>query len=487
MIKISGKIHWLQDQAELSGGAPALIYDGNVISYADLLLQSYRTAAFLKSYKFEEGEPVGILLSHSAQFVRVINALWFIGALPVPLNSRNSTDEIQYQLNFLKSRFLITDLKEFDGKAGKGINVIDINANNFNDQTESDLQTGSLFNINNNALLLFTSGSTGRPKAVVHTFNSLLESVFTSDSFSGFSRDDLWLASLPFYHIGGFMILIRSLLAGSSVAIPDSINFSGISEALSLYNPTHISLVSTTLKQLLDNRVSPDKNLKCVYLGGGPLDTNLCREAIISGYPVIKVYGSTETCSMVCALTKEEFFEKPDSAGRPIGNNKIKIIDADGNDCQDGQLGEIVIKSGSIFKEYYNNPEETGKKKIDGYYHSGDYGFMDSKGFLFVGPRKDDVVITGGENVNTKEVEQFIIQLPNVMDAFVYSEKDPAWGDIICAAVVTKTETTSEEIRGQLKNMMASFKVPKRIYFLDKIPRNEIGKVERDQLNGLSG
>ncbi|HOI30346.1 MAG TPA: o-succinylbenzoate--CoA ligase [Melioribacteraceae bacterium] len=487
MIKIPGENHWLKNQAELYGGSPALICEGNVISYSELLKQSCRIAAILKLNKIEEGEPVGILLGHSKKFVKIINALWFIGALPVPLNSRNSVGENFSALNFLKSRFLITDLKGIDRRSGNGINVIDVDGNDFNDLGESNLETNSIFDINNNSLILFTSGSTGKPKAVVHTFKSLYESVLTTDSFSGLTRDDLWLASLPFYHIGGFMILIRSLLAGSAVVIPESINFSGISEALTFYNPTHISLVSTTLKQLLDKRVSPNKKLKCVYLGGGPLDTNLCREALINGFPVIKVYGSTETCSMVCALSTEQFIDKSDSAGRPVGNNKIKIIDAGGNECPEGQSGEILIKCGSIFKEYYNNPEETGKKKIDSYYHTGDYGFTDGKGFLFVGPRKDDVIITGGENVNTKEVEQFIIQLPSVIDAFVYSEKDPAWGDIICAAVVTNKKTTSEEIRSQLKNMMASFKVPKRIYLVDKIPRNEIGKVERDKLNRSSG
>lgn len=487
MIIHPGKKHWLQYQAESISGSRALICDGKMITYGDLQWESNRAAAILRSYKIGKGEPVGILLGHSAQFFSVINALWFIGALPVPLNSRNSTSDIQGQLNFLKSRFLITDFNQVEGKITDGINIINIAGNEFNDRGVLDLTTDSLFDLNSNSLILFTSGSTGKPKAVVHTFMSLYESVLATDSFSGLSKDDLWLASLPFYHIGGFMILIRTLLSGSSAVIPDSINYAGISNALSQYNPSHISLVSTTLKQLLDNRINPNKNLKYVYLGGGPLDTNLCREALINGFPVNKVYGSTETGSMVCALSKEEFSEKPDSAGRPIAGNKIKIIDGLGNECRKGHLGEIIIQCMSIFKEYFNNPDETRRKKIDGYYHTGDFGLIDSKGFLFVGPRKDDVVITGGENVNTREVEQFIIQLPTVMDAHVYSEKDPAWGEIICAAVVTNTKTTAEEIRDQLKNMMASFKVPKKVYFVDKIPRNEIGKVEKEKLEGLSG
>ncbi|MBS3944062.1 MAG: AMP-binding protein, partial [Melioribacter sp.] len=218
---------------------------------------------------------------------------------------------------------------------------------------------------------------------------------------------------------------------------------------------------------------------------GGHLDTALCSLAINKGFPVVKVYGSTETCSMVSALSTEDFSGKPESVGKPLGDTEIKIADKNGSFLESYRLGEIFVRSKSLLKKYFSDADESSKKLTDGYYRTGDFGWLDGEGFLHIKLRREDLFVTGGENVNPKEVEQFIIQLPSIIDTYVFAEPDETWGQIICAAIVTNGSITANELNEQLKNMMASFKVPKKFYFLERIPRNDLGKIEKEKLMKL--
>jgi O-succinylbenzoic acid--CoA ligase len=331
---------------------------------------------------------------------------------------------------------------------------------------------------------MFTSGSTGNPKAVVHTFQSLYESVLALDSFTELSTGDIWLASLPLYHIGGFMIFIRSLTAGSSVAFPVSPKFEDISQAIKQSNPTYISLVTTTLQNLLDCNVKPNKNLKFVFLGGGPSQTELIIEAVEKSWHVVKVYGSTETCSMITALHPDEIKSKPDSVGKLLGENKIKIMSLPavllaGKSKND--LDEVAVFSKSLFKEYYNDQLTTNNKLKDGWYHTGDYGWIDSEGYIYIESRKDNLIISGGENITASEVESAIRKHPLVKDVLVFGLQDKTWGQIVCAAIVSKT-ISEDVIKDFLKEKIAAYKIPKRFFIVSEIPRNEMGKANRTEL-----
>jgi O-succinylbenzoic acid--CoA ligase len=485
MINISNTNHWLQKQKEKFGEKTALTFNDTSITYSDFLKRSHRIAEVLETKGIAPGDNIGILISHAPEFVETINALWLIGAVPVLLNSRSSIEDIEKQLAFVSARSLIADASSLQKLPQlKFINVIKLDTINELAYTENKINL-YLFNSLNSALILFTSGSAGKPKAVVHTFESLYQSVLLTDSFSQLSSEDKWLVSLPLYHIGGFMIFVRSLLTGSTLIFPDSVDYRSIANAMIKYNPTHLSLVTTTLKQLLEDNVKPNTELGTVFLGGGPIDTKLCSEAVYKGFPITKVYGSTETCSMVAALSMEDFKNKPDSAGKPLGNSKIIISDETRNYISSNRSGEIVVSCKSIFKEYHASLEETQNKKRDGYFFTGDFGWIDEDGYLYIESRREDIIITGGENVSAKEVVQYLIQLPSVNDAYVFSEGDETWGQIICAAVVLSSTITKNELREQLRNMIAPYKVPKKIYFVERIPRNEMGKVEKEKLEKL--
>ena len=487
MITIGNSNHWLSEQATMQPNNQAIITSEKTFTYSEFYEECLGVLSYFDQLGIKEKDHVGILFGHNYKFFVIVNALWLIGAVPVPLNTRNTTKEIQNQLHQADIKFLIID----ETLKSQFASLIFQNKTYLNKVTKCKVRSTkfnilhSAFCTQHSALIMFTSGSAGKPKAVVHTFNSLLESVKATDSFADLSPNDIWLASLPFYHIGGFMIPVRSMLSGGSIAFPNSLKYEDIGKALNYNNPTHVSLVSTTLSRFLNENFKPSKNLKYVFLGGGPISPVLCEEAINKSWQIIKVYGSTETCSMVTALLLNEVKQKPDSVGKALGTNKIKIKSMSKNNpndfCGSGKVGEIVVSAPALFKKYYNDQLTTDKVLKNGWYHTGDYGWLDEDGYLYISSRREDLIITGGENVSAIEVENIIKTHPLIEDAFVFALKDDTWGQIICAAVTSK-KLSEEEIRNFLKEKIAGYKIPKRFFFIESIPKNEMGKVKRVEL-----
>lgn len=483
MIALTNTEHWLVEQARLSPDQTAIYTSDEKINYSNLLEQSFATAEYLSSFGIKDGDNVCILSDHNYKFWIIVNALWFLGAVPVPLNSRSTKEEISWQLKKVDAKFLMTIKQE----TWEYESVQNISLDDFDLQTKNNCQNNfgySSFYTLHSALILFTSGSTGKPKAVVHTFKSLYESVKAIDSSFALSPNNLWLSSLPLYHIGGFMILVRSLLTGCGVAFPDNLKHESIIEASNKFYPTHVSFVSTTIKKFIDDDTGPNTNLRYVFLGGGPLSPELCSKAIDAGFPIVKVYGSTETCSMVAALKPTDIYIKPNSVGSPLTNEiKININDEAGNAEQinDSTIGEVLISAPTLFKEYYNDEISTSTKIINGFYQTGDYGWFDEEGYLYIESRREDIIVTGGENVSTKEVEEALLSFPEIEDKFVFGLADESWGQIVCAAIVCE-KLSQKEIKYRLKEKLAGFKIPKKFFFVKEIPRNEMGKVKRAEL-----
>lgn len=485
MINLSNTQHWLIKQAEKNPNSIAIITSDGKLSYKELFEKSLLTSSLLNKQGIKEGNHVGILFSHNQEFWILINALWFCGAIPVPLNIRLTNYELSYQIEKAKISSLIIEdnLKELSKSFSK-IKIIFLSQIKYNTITNHQPSTNkyqlSTFDYQRLALIMFTSGSSGKSKAVVHTFENIYESVSALDSFADLSNEDIWLASLPFYHIGGFMILSRALIAGSSVAIPKSLKYNDIKISIQQFQPTHLSLVSTTLFRFLKEKFQPTKNIKYAFLGGGYLDPLLCTRAYQNGWNIVKVYGSTETCSMITALRSSELEIKPESAGKPLKNVQIKIVDESYSSLQPFQKGEIAVYSKTLFKEYYSISENS--KLQNGCFLTGDYGWLDNDGYLFIDARREDIIITGGENVSAKEVEDAIKKLNAVKDAFVFAEEDELWGQSVSAVLVTIKNIDSSDIKKSLSKILASYKIPKSFYFISEIPRTELGKVDREKL-----
>jgi o-succinylbenzoate---CoA ligase len=479
MIDFNLNINWLEQQSNLNPDLLAIISDNVNLTFEQLQNIVFKVSGGFASKGVKKDDLVGLLFSNSIEFVYSIHALWQIGAIPVPLNIKLNSLELEKQIEFASINFLIIEdnlFPNFTGLKNNPVKFSKLLENNANITLPNEK-----FSLENTALILFTSGSTSDPKAVELTFNILY---FSADSIKDelkFSHADSFLASLPFYHIGGFSIITRALLNGSKLVLAESLSTDAIYSAMQKYKPTIISLVPTTLKRFLDLNFSPTENLRCIFLGGGPIKSSILKIALSAGWKLFIVYGSTETCSMVTILKTDEIVNRFNCAGKPIGDNRIFIKDANGKILSAGAVGNVVVKSKSVMKGFLRNESA---KISNREYNTDDLGFLDEDGYLYITGRKDDVIISGGENINCREVDKVLLTHPNITDCYCFGLEDKEWGQVLCAAIVVtnKNNISENSLRDYMKKKLASFKIPKKYFWVSRIPKNDLGKVNKSKL-----
>ena len=468
----------------------AILSNYSQLSYKELFDQSKTLADFFSSKQIEKNEYIPILVSDSINFIKTVIALWYLNAVPVPINSRLTNEEIISIIEEHDFNFLITDFDISFESLSLGSDILksrnshkDTKALSF---TKINLAESISYphnkneclipDLNNEAVVIFTSGSTGKAKGVVHTFSSLINSIENGNQILNQWKNDCWLASLPFYHIGGFQIICRSFFYGCTIIISDSFQSEDLAKSILKYNPTHISLVSTQLEKLIQQKIKPANNLKVSLIGGGFIDDELIIEAEKSGWKPYRVYGSSETASFVTAISADEIKQKPQSVGKSLNNAHIKI----------SEDSEILIKSESLFIKYLNDENQSKQKLVDDYYHTGDLGFLDDDGNLFVEARRTDVIVTGGENVNPIEVEKAISKIQGITEVCVFPKPNKTWGQIVaCVLVSVDRSLNGEVIKEKLKKTLAGYKIPKEFIFTDKLLRTSLGKLEREKIRKM--
>lgn len=443
------------------------------LTYFQLFENASIIAEHLNQNKITPKSYVPILLDNNETSIEIILAVWQLGAVPVPFNTRLLPEEINSILSDYNFSFIITDKKSYKylDQLYTHIILLDELKSKIS-YSDSVIETIDSYE----AVVIFTSGSTGRSKGIVHTFSSLINSIENGNKILNHVPTDRWLASLPFYHIGGFQIICRSLYHGCSIIIPESLQTNDLAEAIKNHKPTHISLVSTQLERLINKNVKPDELLRVSLIGGGFIDDDLIFEADKLGWKPCRVYGSSETASMITSVSSDEMKYKPQSVGKPFDNVELKFSNE----------SEILIKSNSLFKNYLNDKEETSTKLINGFYYTGDLGSFDNDGYLFIEARRNDLIVTGGENVNPIEVENALLELSFIKDACVFPKQSKTWGQIIAAAIVCDDLSIDEKfLKEILKQKLAGYKIPKEFYFVDELPRTSLGKLEREKIRKM--
>lgn len=434
------------------------------ISYKELFDKAKKISSKIPQ-SISGNKYIPIISASSIEFVVIVLALWEKGLVPVPLNIKWTDIEIKKTIKQHNFDLIFYEAKFFDL-----INGIKANKISFNELFSSDNLDSKKIS-NDEAVVIFTSGSTGEAKGVIHTFNSLANSIINGSKILNQNVGDRWLASLPFYHIGGFQIICRALSNGCEIIIPNNIETESLKISIEEFHPTHISLVSTQLKRLIEANTHLSAPLKLTLIGGGFSEDDLLVKADNSGWKIFRVYGSSETASFISAASVNEIINNPNTVGKPVKNVDIKISEND----------EILVSTNSLFKAYLNNLKETNAKLKDGFYHTGDIGKLQD-GYLFIEARRNDLIVTGGENVNPYEIEKALLKIEGIIDACVFGLNDKIWGQKVCAAVVTNNNIKKDYIKYYLAKELSSFKIPKEIYFVDEIPRTLLGKIEREKL-----
>lgn len=484
--------------------------------------------------------PLNIRLLNS-EIESIIN---FINPEKIIINSELSESNLSLnnfsQNNFSKEInhifFSVNDLIKYsEDIASKSYKNIEMtayqkNINSSDEKIEEENYQIDEIQLNQTAVIIFTSGTTSlseeknkKPKGVVLSFKNLISSAFLGNQIFNYSAQDKWLLSLPLYHIGGFSILVRALLFDSHIIIPQSLKSENLVSAIQENKPTLVSFVPTQLKRILEiekikkendftlKRLS--ENIRAVILSGGPSEINLIKNAIKNGWKIYKGYGSSETSAFITLLPYEDLSKSSSSienkkifsVGKPLKNPKlnlnvdIKIVPTT-NDTQmdleeynkitnddsknSFQKGEIIISSPTLTKGYFNNTEETNKKFINGYFYTGDFGYVDEDGYLYIETRRTDLIISGGENINPFEVEEKLLQHPQIKECCVFGIKDDEWGEILSVVLVTKhnEEISYSEIKNFLSDKIASYKIPKKIFYTKEIPKTSLGKIKRAEI-----
>lgn len=488
---------WLEARVQASPTQIAIQAIGSqgdrILTYHQLATEVDSLTPHLIYAGIEQQRKVGLLLN-SIPYLTLIPALIRIGAIIIPLNTRLTSDEILWQVKSSECDFVITDIERkaiAQTIVQSGVKVYLLTGN------RPDLDLPSLspiepidiepalprdVNLEDPFAIIHTSGTSGKPKGAVLTYNNIYQSAMTSAYRIGVMPDDRWLCVLPLFHVGGLSILLRSLLYGTMVDLFPYFDVREINLKLTNEPITVVSLVPTMLQRLLDAREQAwNPKLRLVLLGGAAPSPELVQRCIDEKIPIATTYGMTEASSQVATSTPELVVQKPASVGKPLMFTQVRVIDGQGQDMPTNEIGEIIVKSPTVMQGYYNNPDATTNTIKEGWIYTGDMGYKDEDGDLFVVQRRSDLIVTGGENVYPAEVENALRQHPQIKEIVVIGLDDTEWGQRVAAAIQLEDgqDLLPDEIITFARQHIAGYKIPREIQFVQEFPQTGSGKIQR--------
>lgn len=489
---------WLAATAAVRPHALALIADGQRLTFLQLNRAAESLATRLATANIRQGTFVPALLPNGIDAVLLIHALAKLGAVIVPLNTRLTTDELRWQMTHLNGRVLVhhasTANQAAQVAAGLYVQPIDLSSTRPHD-TASALQADHLPHAAETTsttpdglqAIVFTSGTSGHPKAAMLTWDNHFWSATASAFRLGVLPEDRWLCVLPLYHVGGLAIILRSALYGTAVVLHNGFEPETITRSLHNHQITLISLVPTMLYRMLSAGATFPESLRLILLGGAAASTDLlalCQEYHL---PVAPTYGLSEACSQVATLPPHEMTRKSGSVGKPLTFTTVEIIDEAGDLLPAGAYGEVVVHGPTVFAGYYKAPEATARALRGGRLFTGDIGYVDSEGDLWIVQRRSDLIVSGGENVYPAEVERVLKSHHAVQDAAVVGIPSAEWGQQVAAAVVLKPgeRCTESDLLAYSRQHLAGYKQPRVIRFVELLPQTASGKIQRTAVAAL--
>ena len=494
---------WLTRCAENRPGHLAVECGQVQWSFAELDRQATRLARQLATIGVQEGNRVALLAANGLPYVAFVHALTRLGAILVPLNLRLTLEELCWQVRDVHASLLVCDENYASLAADIGLAVPQLPLATLADESRrgetvlselpaSDVPLRTLIDLSEAQAILYTSGTTGRPKGALITYGMQWWNALGSALNLGHSPDDRWLACLPLYHIGGLSILMRSVIYGISVMVHEKFDPMIINRSILEDKITLISVVAVMLQRMLadldanSGEARYPATLRCILLGGGPAPYPLLQACVLRDIPVVQTYGLTEACSQAVTLSPADALRKLGSAGRPLLPVQLRIMH-DNRQASAGEPGEIFLQGPTITPGYVDRPEATAQAFQDGWFATGDIGYLDKDGYLFVLDRRADLIISGGENVYPAEIESVLQSHPAVKEAGVCGQVDAQWGQVPVAFVVLKagSRVSAEALLDFTFQKLARYKQPRAIYFSEQLPHTSSGKLLRRELPRL--
>ncbi len=471
--------------------------EGSIITYRDLLDQSEKYANGFKALGLQAGDRVSIQVSKSPEVVFIYLACLRSNLIFHPLNTAYKEKELSFFLNDAKPSVFICEQEVSDKIASLDIDQLPSNI-----YTLLPNQKGTIHDIKvpgnhevqdcpeeQIAALLYSSGTTGKPKGIMLSHGNIGSNAHALKEAWQFTSDDCLLHALPIYHVHGlFVALGCAFLSGSKVLWLDTFNPDAVVNALP--NCTVMMGVPTYYTRLLSNeKLNKEvvKNIRIFISGSAPLLEETFDEFYIrTGHEIIERYGMTETNIISSNPVNGE--RKSGTVGVCLKAQALRIVDEGQNILGLDDIGNIQVKGPNVFKGYWNLPEKTKEDfGTDNFFSTGDKGFLDAEGYLTIVGRAKDMIISGGLNVYPKEVESVINEIEGVIESAVIGLPDDDLGEKVVAIIVRKDQSqiTESEVISSLKTQMADFKVPKKIILIEELPRNAMGKVQKNILRDI--
>ncbi|MFG1210234.1 AMP-binding protein [Xanthobacter flavus] len=485
MINLSSFVAY---HAKCDPAREAVLYCGARITYGELIDRAERVAGWLKGRGIGAGDVVAVLMKNSAAFLDLALATSHAGGVFLPINFRLSADEVAYIVENSGAKLLLVD-EELEKNAAGPAPVVVVDTAAQSDARRLAPGAGRVPAVPRRPSdlfrLMYTSGTTDRPKGVMHTYENFYWKSSDHVLALDLGRHSRLLVVGPFYHVGAFDLPgVAVLWQGGLMCIVRDFDPEAVLAAIATerLDGAWLAPVMTSALLSLPGRERYDVSSLRWVIGGGertPEQRILSFSAYFTGARYIDAYGLTETCGGDTFMEAGREIEKIGSTGRTLAHVEVEIRDEVGAPVPAGEPGEICLRGPKVTQGYWRDPKKTEASFFGDWFRTGDVGYLDADGFLFLTDRKKDIIISGGENIASSEVERVIYELPQVREAAVIGVPDEKWGERPVAVVSLNNggDLDLDTLMAHCRARLAAFKVPKALVLRDQLPRNPSGKV----------
>jgi acyl-CoA synthetase (AMP-forming)/AMP-acid ligase II len=480
---------FIQFHARRTPDRVALAYGENRITYAELMRRIETTAGWLAARGIKPGDVIALLMKNSPAFLELTFATSHLGAISLPINYRLAAEEVDYILDHAGARLLLCDHEFAAGRADLP-SVLCVDTAAQSDSTRlarAEQPPAAMWRARPEDLfrLMYTSGTTERPKGVMHSYANFYWKCADHVVALGLSANDRLLIAGPLYHVGAFDLPGAAVLwVGGTLAILRDFSPEHALAAIAHGQLSGAWLAPVMLGSMLAHSDRAANDLASVrWVVGGGERTPEARIRAFGGLftrgRYVDAYGLTETCSGDTMMEAGREIEKIGSVGRPLAHIEVEIRGPEGQRLATGEAGEICLRGPKVTQGYWKDPEKTKASFFGDWFRTGDVGHLDAEGFLYLTDRKKDMIVSGGENIASSEVERVVYELPQIQDAAVIGVPDRKWGERPVAVVVLKPgqTLTLEALQDYCRRKLAGFKVPKELIVRPDLPRNPSGKI----------
>jgi long-chain acyl-CoA synthetase len=481
----------LRRARRIAGGAVATTCGDVELTYEQTWDRCRRLVGGLRALGLGDGDRVAIVGPNCHRYLELYQAVPGAGMVLVPLNQRHTEAELQYALDDAGVAVLFAG-RDVGSAADNVKHVFDLGdgyeqllADSAPADLPDDLPDETL------AGLFYTGGTTGASKGVMLTHRNLVANAFHYQAFAAFRPETCWLIVAPLFHAAGSVAVLATVWHGGRHVVLPMFDAAAALDLIERHGVTDTLVVPTMLAAMNEEQLARPRDvtsLRTIGHGGSPVATETLRRAH-QAFPDVELqhlYGATETAPLATTMRGEQdLLDTPRarSCGQPTVGVDVEVMAPDGSRLAPGEVGEVVIRGPNVMAGYWNKPEQTEAAFADGWYRSGDLGYMDDEGYLFLVDRAKDMIVTGGENVYCTEVEDVLFRHPAVLEAAVFGVPDEHWGEAVYAVVVPRTDVSPDELVRHCRDAIAGYKVPKQIEMrIEPLPKTGAGKVLKRDL-----